>query len=107
MGTRSYYEILEVARNASAEMIATAYRVKCERIKAEALRNPDSAVALRVATDEAFKTLSNADLRKRYDQKIALREQVAAQVGSMEDDRPWLARNTGLVALVLACAVGG
>lgn len=107
MSGKTYYEILEVARNASPEMISTAYRVKCERIKAEALRNPDAAAALRMAADEAYKTLTNAELRKRYDQKIALREQVAAQAVPIEDDRSWLARNVGLVGLAFACAVGG
>jgi len=107
MSIKSYYEVLEVARNASAEMIATAYRVKCERIKAEALRNPDAGAVLRSAADEAYKTLSNAELRTRYDQKIALREQVAARAAAVEDERSWLARNSGVVILVIACAVGG
>lgn len=107
MSTKTFYEVLEVARNASAEMIATAYRVKCDRIKSEALRNPDATAVLRAAADEAYKTLSNPELRKRYDQKIALREQAAAELSALADGRPWAARHAFILILVTTCAVGG
>ena len=101
---KTLYEVLEVAQTASHETIEAAYRTLSERIKTRAARDPQGAAVMATAVDEAYRTLSNEDLRARYDARIAPRPVLNAI--PEVDDRPWLLRNWVLI-LVLALAAGG
>lgn len=68
MSKRDYYEILEVAKNASEEDIKKAYRKLA--IKFHPDKNPDDKKAEDKFKEaaEAYEVLGNAEKRKRYDQ---------------------------------------
>ncbi|MDO8367469.1 MAG: DnaJ domain-containing protein, partial [Saprospiraceae bacterium] len=67
MAKRDYYEVLGVAKNASAEDIKKAYRKKALELHPD--RNPDdkgSEEKFKEAA-EAYDVLSDADKKARYD----------------------------------------
>jgi len=68
MAKRDYYEILEVAKNASAEEIKKAYRKKAIQYHPD--KNPDDKSAEEKFKEaaSAYEVLSDTDKRKRYDQ---------------------------------------
>lgn len=68
MAKRDYYEVLEVAKNASADEIKKAYRKMA--IKFHPDKNPGDKAAEEKFKEaaEAYEILSNADKKQRYDQ---------------------------------------
>lgn len=68
MTKRDYYEVLEVAKNASADEIKKAYRKKAIQFHPD--KNPDDKEAEEKFKEaaEAYDVLSNPDKRARYDQ---------------------------------------
>jgi curved DNA-binding protein CbpA len=103
MAGKNLYEILEVASNATAETLEAAYRVQCERLKAR--KDPDTARVMRLAADEAYHTLSNAQTRAQYDLKLRQSAIVITQVAAI-DDSSWFSRNWAWL-VVLAILMGG
>lgn len=101
MPAKTLYEVLEVAQTASHETIEAAYRTLSERVKRRAVLDPQGAALMGTALEEAYRTLSNDDLRRRYDARIAPRPVITAT--SAVDDRPWIVRNW-IFLLVLAVA---
>ena len=65
---RDYYEVLGVAKTASADEIKSAYRKLAMKYHPD--RNPDNAEAKEKFTEisEAYEVLSNQEKRQRYDQ---------------------------------------
>ena len=65
---RDYYEVLGVAKNASADEIKSAYRKLAMKYHPD--RNPDNPAAKEKFTEisEAYEVLSNPEKRQRYDQ---------------------------------------
>lgn len=68
MEKRDYYEVLEVTKEATAEVIKKAYRKKAIQFHPD--KNPDDKVAEEKFKEaaEAYDVLSNPDKRARYDQ---------------------------------------
>ena len=68
MEKRDYYEVLEVAKTASADEIKKAYRKKAIQYHPD--KNPGDKVAEEKFKEaaEAYEVLSNPDKRARYDQ---------------------------------------
>jgi molecular chaperone DnaJ len=68
MAKRDYYEVLEVAKNASADEIKKAYRKKAIQYHPD--KNPDDKVAEEKFKEaaEAYSVLSDENKRVRYDQ---------------------------------------
>jgi len=65
---RDYYEVLEVAREASAEEIKKAYRRKALKFHPDRNRdNPEAEVHFKEAA-EAYEILGDVEKRRRYDQ---------------------------------------
>lgn len=78
MGIRTHYDNLQVVRNASPEVIKGAYRYLSQRWHPD--RNPDNrAEAERITrlVNEAYRVLSDPELRKAHDAWIASQEQRA------------------------------
>lgn len=65
---RDYYEVLGVAKNATADQIKSAYRKLAMKYHPD--RNPDNPEAKEKFTEvsEAYEVLSNPEKRQRYDQ---------------------------------------
>ncbi len=65
---RDYYEVLGVAKNATADEIKSAYRKLAMKYHPD--RNPDNPAAKEKFTEisEAYEVLSNPEKRQRYDQ---------------------------------------
>ena len=68
MEKRDYYEVLEVTKDATVEVIKKAYRKKAIQFHPD--KNPDDKVAEEKFKEaaEAYDVLSNPDKRARYDQ---------------------------------------
>lgn len=68
MEKRDYYEVLEVTKDATAEVIKKAYRKKAIQFHPD--KNPDDKAAEEKFKEaaEAYDVLSNPDKRARYDQ---------------------------------------
>jgi molecular chaperone DnaJ len=67
MAKRDYYDILEVARNASTEEIKKAYRKMALKYHPDKNPNDPEAEAKFKEAAEAYEVLSNAEKRQRYD----------------------------------------
>jgi curved DNA-binding protein CbpA len=101
---QNLYEVLEVTHNASSETIESAYRTL---IAARRGTGSDTS-GQRIALEEAYRTLSHPESRKRYDAKRTGVPIAPIQpIVSSSDDRPWLARNRGLLILIALFAIGG
>ncbi len=68
MAKRDYYEVLGVAKNASAEEIKKAYRKKAIQYHPDKNPNDKSAEEKFKEAAEAYEILSDANKRQRYDQ---------------------------------------
>ncbi|MHC4107994.1 MAG: DnaJ C-terminal domain-containing protein [Planctomycetota bacterium] len=65
-GSKDYYELLEVKRDASAEEIRRAYRRLARTYHPDVNKSPDAATRFS-AIQEAYDVLSDAEKRKAYD----------------------------------------
>lgn len=102
---KTLYQVLEVAQNASQETIDAAYRSISARLRERLARDADGAAVARTAVEEAYRTLSNDNLRKRYDTRLAFGGAEATPVVET-DERPWIARNMPWLLVAAAAAVG-
>lgn len=102
--TKTLYDLLEVAKTASDEAIASAY----DRLKRkhESVSNSapldEAAIAQFKAVREAYLTLSNPERRKKYDARLALSETPYVVVEESAFFTP-----ARIFLLILACATGG
>jgi len=64
---RDYYEVLGVARNASADDIRKAHRKSARKLHPDVNKSPDAAAQF-AEVQEAYDALSDEEKRKRYDQ---------------------------------------
>mgnify|MGYP000930223731 CR=1 FL=1 len=66
MAKRDYYEILDVARNASDDEIKKAYRKLAMKYHPDKNPSPDAAARFR-EVQEAYEVLCDAERRKAFD----------------------------------------
>ena len=74
----TYYEILEVSRTASKEVITKAYKVLVRKYHPDLEQDEkkkDEAKEKMVRINEAYETLSDDEKRKKYDDTIAILEE--------------------------------
>lgn len=74
----TYYEILEVSRMASKEVITKAYKVLVRKYHPDLEQDEgkkEEAKEKMVRINEAYETLSDDEKRKKYDDKIAILEE--------------------------------
>jgi curved DNA-binding protein CbpA len=100
---KTLYQVLEVAQNASQETIDAAYRSISARLRARLERDADGAAVARTAVEEAYRTLSSDNLRKRYDTRLAVGGADVTPVVETEE-RPWLARNMPWLLIAAAAS---
>jgi hypothetical protein len=102
---KTLYDVLEVAHSASPATIDAAYKALCASLGERQGRDPEGAAVARSALEEAYRTLSNEHLRKRYDARIAFGP-VQPGLAFETDERSWIARHMTWLLLVGAAAVG-
>ena len=66
---KNYYEILEVDKNASEEVIEKAYKTLAKKYHPDLQNNSDCQDKMR-QINEAYEILSNDFKRREYDEKI-------------------------------------
>jgi flagellar biosynthesis protein FlhG len=86
-----YYEVLEVPRNARPEEIARAFALVRatydeDSLAAYSVFGPDEARQWRDRIEEAWRVLSDAESRARYDVQLGEREALAAQLEQAEGE---------------------
>ena len=104
MAKKNLYEVLEIVPEASPETIEASYRGLLERLAGRTHRGLSTDLE-RMALEEAHRTLSNPDLRKRYDGRIAA--PVAVHPSMEQAQESWLARNRRMLLLFVLFAVCG
>ena len=69
---KNYYEILEVDKNASAEVIEKAYKALVKKYHPDLQEEKNKALAEEKIKliNEAYDTLSNSELRLKYDEEL-------------------------------------
>ncbi len=67
MAKKDFYNVLGVAKNATAPQIKSAYRKLARKYHPDVSKDPDSQAKFTEAT-EAYEVLSDTDKRKMYDQ---------------------------------------
>ena len=100
---KTLYEVLEVAQRASPETIDVAYKALSARLRERQNRDPDGAAIARTALEEAYRTLSNEPLRRRYDNDLAIGSH--SPVSYEIDERSWITRNALWLIIAGAAAV--
>ena len=105
MAGKTLYEILGVPESATVEMISAAHASILATLNAEG--NGAAAASNRVALNEAFRILSNDQLRRGYDGRLALARTPAPAVIHVEE-KSFLAKySPGLLILLAVAAVPG
>ena len=105
MSKRNLYEVLEVTPQAAPEVIEAQYQALMQRLIGRTNRGHATDLE-RMALEEAHRTLTNPELRRRYDARIAAPAPVHP---SMEVRESWLSRNRRMLllfALLAVCAYG-
>jgi curved DNA-binding protein CbpA len=103
LATKTLYQVLEVAQSATPGTIDAAFRAISARLRVRAGRDPEGAAVFRIALEEAYRTLSSEELRKRYDATLAPRPLAVEYVA---EERSWISRNAFLL-IVIGMALGG
>ena len=70
METQNYYNILEISSTASEEEIRSAYRALSKKYHPDIAGNSDETQKHMAEINEAYRVLSNSNLRKQYDAKL-------------------------------------
>jgi len=86
---QNHYEILDVAREASADVVEHAYRVVRDAFAEDSLAirgvyDNREAAAMRSSADEAFRVLSDPDARAAYDLELQAAEVARTTEGALE-----------------------
>ncbi|MBS5388147.1 MAG: DnaJ domain-containing protein [Clostridiales bacterium] len=86
MGTRTYYEILGVSRDATLEEITSAKNALAKVYHPDAnMQNDIDTTAYMQEILEAYRILSNPDKRKKYNQKLFGKQQRVFRTYTMTD----------------------
>jgi multidrug efflux pump subunit AcrB len=102
LAAKTLYEVLEVSQSAAPETIDAAYRTISARLRVRAERDREGTAILQTALEDAYRTLSSPELRKRYDARAtAPRLQHVYEV----DERPWIVRHAFLLIALAVAAV--
>lgn len=98
------YELLEISQSASAETINANYQRLHAAYSEKAASGDNDATNFLIALREAYGTLSNPERRKRYDEKLAIRDtEVLAY--DQPQARPFF-KLLAIVGLIGVCGIG-
>lgn len=90
MAIRSHYDVLGVARNASAHDIKTAYREKARRVHPDRVSKQDEQWALQemAALNVAWSVLSDPQRRRTYDESLQQGASTSSNAKTSSVDEP-------------------
>lgn len=97
---RSFYEMLDISRDADQPRIDIAYRQAKAQLSSGAARGATEAVMQARLLEEGYKILSDPEQRTRYDAKLAQAEQ-EVEITLLPVD-PYARRRLGIGTIVLA-----
>lgn len=83
----TYYDVLEVAHNASPEVIQAAYRRLCQKYHPDLNRHDPDAHYKMVRFNAAYAVLSDPDQRRAYDALLAAARRTESGMGATQSDR--------------------
>lgn len=82
----NHYQLLGIPEGADSKQVKTAYRSMAKRFHPDANRGSEAAAELFRQLNEAYRILSDENLRKAYDHKITLQQQAAKQQQTQKPD---------------------
>lgn len=99
------YELLEVSQSASAETINANYQRLHAAYSEKAASGDNDGTNFLIALREAHSTLSNPERRKRYDEKLAIRDTEQLLADDPPLARPFF-KALVIVGLIGVCGIG-
>ena len=88
MDFTDYYEILEVSRNSSDEIIKAAYRTMCKKYHPDTFTGPRAVAEERIRKiNEAYQVLGHPADKRRYDALYDQRRKAVARLSSASPRR--------------------
>ena len=88
MDFTDYYEILEVSRNSSDEIIKAAYRTMCKKYHPDTFTGPRAVAEERIRKiNEAYRVLRHPADKRRYDALYDQRRKTVARLSSASPRR--------------------
>lgn len=88
MDFTDYYEILEVSRNSSDEIIKAAYRTMCKKYHPDTFTDPRAVAEERIRKiNEAYQVLGHPADKRRYDALYDQRRKTVARLSSASPRR--------------------
>ena len=88
MDLTDYYEILEVSRNSSDEIIKAAYRTMCKKYHPDTFTGPRAVAEERIRKiNEAYRVLGHPADKRRYDALYDQRRKTVARLSSASPRR--------------------
>ena len=88
MDFTDYYEILEVSRNSSDEIIKAAYRTMCKKYHPDTFTGPRAVAEERIRKiNEAYQVLGHPADKRRYDALYDQRRKTVARLSSASPRR--------------------
>ena len=84
------YEVLEVSKNASKEVIEKAYKVLAKRYHPDVAKNKDLANKMMVKINEAYSVLSDEQKRKEYDTMLKEHEIYARETQIRQEQETYI-----------------
>src|SRR5947209_10837637 len=89
----TYYEVLDLPRNATPESIKRRYRELARRYHPDVAKTADAGEKFR-AINEAYRVLSDPERRKNYDAEVVLSELRGQRTRPVTDYQPPFTQST-------------
>lgn len=104
MNEKDYYEILEVSKNASQEVIKTAYKSLLKKYHPDSTGNMEDDKKI-IEINEAYEVLNNPQKKKEYDESLEMENELSMHYESnkttIKKNRKWVCWIVLIVGMLL------